>query len=65
MITPIDLEISAKLLIGEHGPEACKEARRRAKELRETGDAQGAATFEQIARSISRFQITSNDNEAL
>ena len=62
MVTPIDLEISAKLLMGEHGEAAMAEAKRRAQELRRENDLQGAATFEQIAKSISRLQNISNDN---
>lgn len=62
MVIPIDLEISAKLLMGEHGRMAVSEAKRRAQELRNEGDRLGAATFEQIAKSISRLQNVSNDN---
>lgn len=63
MVTPIDLELSASVLIGTHGAEAYNQARQRAQELRDAGDLQGAATFEQIAKSISRLQNISNDNE--
>ncbi len=62
MVIPIDLEISAKLLIGQHGEAAIVEAKRRAQELRNDGDRLGAATFEQIAKSIYRLQNISNDN---
>lgn len=65
MVTPIDLEISATVLIGQHDTEAIAAAKKRAQELREDGDLQGAATFEQIANSIYRLQNISNDNEAL
>lgn len=63
MVTPIDLEVSTKVLIGQHGQVAHAEAKKRAQELRDVGDKQGAATIEQIAKSIRRLQNISNDNE--
>lgn len=62
MVRPIDLEISAKVFIGEYGPGAHAYAKDRAEQLRKDGDSQGAATFEQIARSVRRLQNIANDN---
>ena len=44
MVTPIDLELSAQVLIDQHSESALAEAKRRAQEQRDDGDRWGDAS---------------------
>lgn len=62
MVTPIEIDMSAKVLIGEYGEEAPRKALERAAELKDEGATDGFETYLLIADAAKRLLNTGNDN---
>jgi hypothetical protein len=65
MIADPDVYGAAKLLVDKHGDGAARRAERRAAELSDEGDAEGAATWRLILNAIVELQRERGPGEAL
>ncbi len=62
MITELDVHSTAKLLIDQHGEAAAVlTASDKAEKLWRQGDAEGASTWERVARAIAAMTTTETD----
>ena len=58
MISELDVHRTAKLLVDQHGDTAILNASERAEQLWRQGDADGAATWERVARAVAALMQT-------
>lgn len=61
-VPPIDIERTAKVMLGEYEDEAYAVALDRVHKLEVAGDREGVHVFSQIAEAIHRLNTTANDN---